>query len=55
MKKAGLIGGVTWTSTIDYYRLINRLSNKYLDTHNTAEILLYSMNFEDILQMMMHQ
>jgi len=55
MKKIGLIGGVTWASTMDYYRLINIMSNKLLGDHNTAEILLYSVNFEDILQMMNHQ
>jgi aspartate racemase len=55
MKKPGLIGGVTWTSTIDYYRLINELSNKALGSHDTLEVLLYSMNFEEILQMMTHQ
>jgi aspartate racemase len=55
MKKAGLIGGVTWTSTIDYYRLINMMSNKHLDDHNTMDVLLYSVNFEKILQMMTNQ
>ncbi len=52
MKKPGLIGGVTWTSTIDYYRLINQLSNKTLGFHHTLEIMLYSVNFEEVLQMM---
>ncbi|MBE0651994.1 MAG: amino acid racemase [Bacteroidales bacterium] len=54
MKIPGLIGGVTWTSTIDYYRLINRLSNNQLGNHDTLEVLLYSVNFEKVLQMMTH-
>lgn len=55
MKKPGLIGGVTWTSTVDYYRMINELSNKRLGAHDTLEILLYSVNFEEVFQMMNHQ
>lgn len=52
MKKPGLIGGVTWASTVDYYRIINELSNKELGHHDTLEVLLYSVNFEEVLQMM---
>lgn len=55
MKKPGLIGGVTWTSTVDYYRIINELSNKQLGLHNTLEILMFSVNFEEVLQMMNNQ
>lgn len=49
MKKIGLIGGVTWTSTIDYYRMINQMSNACREGHHTAEIILYSVNFDEIL------
>ena len=28
MKKLGLVGGISWVSTIDYYRLINEEINK---------------------------
>ncbi len=52
MKKIGLIGGVTWTSTIDYYRMINQMSNERRDGHHTAEIILYSVDFEEILILM---
>lgn len=55
VKKPGLIGGVTWTSTVNYYRMINELSNRQLGAHDTLEILLYSVNFEEVLQKMNHQ
>lgn len=55
MKKPGLIGGVTWTSTVDYYRMLNEFSNRKSGAHNTLEILLYSVNFEEVLQKMNDQ
>lgn len=48
MKKIGLIGGVSWTSTIDYYRLINQEINDRLGGLNSAEIIIYSLNFADV-------
>ncbi len=52
MRKIGLIGGVTWTSTIDYYRMINQMSNERREGHHTAEIIIYSVDFHEILLMM---
>lgn len=46
MKTLGLIGGTTWVSTVDYYRLINQMINKRLGGLNSAQMLLYSVNFE---------
>ncbi|AWI26328.1 aspartate/glutamate racemase family protein [Flavobacterium pallidum] len=46
MKKIGLVGGISWTSTADYYRLINQETNKNLGGINFAECLIYSVNFE---------
>jgi aspartate racemase len=47
MKKIGLAGGISWSSTIDYYRYINEISNKALGGLNYAECIIYSINFED--------
>ena len=47
MKTLGLIGGTTWVSTIDYYRLINQQVNEKLGGLNSAKILLYSVNFAE--------
>ena len=46
MKKIGLVGGTSWTSTIDYYRFINEETNKRLGSLNFAECIIYSVNFE---------
>ena len=48
MKTIGLIGGTSWVSTIDYYRIINQTVNDRLGNNSSAKILLYSVNFEEI-------
>lgn len=48
MKKIGLVGGISWVSTIDYYRYINEGINKKLGGLNFAECIIYSLNFGDI-------
>lgn len=47
MKKIGLIGGTSWVSTIDYYRIINECANQKRGGLHTAEIILYSVNFHE--------
>ena len=47
MKKIGLVGGTSWTSTIDYYRFINEETNKVLGGLHFAECIIYSVNFEN--------
>ena len=49
MKTLGLVGGTTWLSTIDYYRYINQGINKALGGHQFARLILYSLNFGEIL------
>jgi len=48
MKKVGLIGGISWVSTMDYYRFINQGINERLGGLNFAECLIYSLNFGDV-------
>ena len=48
MKTAGLLGGMSYESTIQYYKLINKKINNSLGNLNSAKILLYSFNFEEI-------
>ena len=48
MKKIGLIGGMSFESTITYYEQINRKINEHLGGLSSAEILLSSVNFEEI-------
>lgn len=46
MKKIGLVGGISWSSTLDYYRYINEETNKYLGGLHSSECIIYSVNFE---------
>ncbi|KRT16958.1 aspartate racemase [Pedobacter ginsenosidimutans] len=48
MRKIGLVGGISWISTIDYYRFINEGVNERLGGLNFAECLIYSLNFGDV-------
>ncbi|KAB7530411.1 amino acid racemase [Flagellimonas olearia] len=48
MKKIGLVGGISWTSTLDYYKYINQSINEKLGGLNSAECIIYSLNFSDI-------
>ena len=47
MKTLGLIGGTSWVSTVDYYRIINQQINDRLGGLNAARLILYSMNYEE--------
>jgi len=48
MKKVGLVGGISWVSTMDYYKFINEGVNAKLGGLNFAECIIYSLNFGDI-------
>lgn len=48
MKIIGLIGGISWVSTADYYKLINQGINDKLGGLNFSECLIYSFNYADI-------
>ncbi len=48
MKIIGIIGGMSWTSTLDYYRLINKMVQKRLGKPHSAEILMHSVDFARI-------
>lgn len=48
MKTIGLIGGMSWESTVTYYQLINETVKKELGGLHSAKILLYSVDFAEI-------
>ena len=48
MKVIGLIGGMSWESTAEYYRIINETVKRRQGGHHSAKILLYSVNFSEI-------
>ena len=48
MKTIGLIGGMSWESTVTYYEEINRLVQKKLGGLHSAKILMYSIDFAEL-------
>ncbi len=48
MKTIGIIGGLTWYSTLDYYRMLNEEVNKKLGGAHAAKIILNSVDFAEI-------
>jgi len=50
MKTIGLIGGMSWESTQDYYRIINQEVKRRFGGLNSAKRVLYSVNFAEIEQ-----
>jgi aspartate racemase len=49
MKTIGIVGGTTWVSTVDYYKLLNQKINKLLGANNSARVNLISVNFQDVV------
>ncbi len=48
MKTIGLIGGMSWESTREYYRIINEETNRLLGGFHSAKCILYSVDFAEI-------
>ena len=48
MKVIGLIGGMSWESSAEYYRLINQAVRSRLGGQHSARSLMYSVDFHDI-------
>lgn len=51
MKTIGLIGGMSWESTVPYYRLINETIKERLGGLHSAKIILYSVDFHEVEQL----
>jgi aspartate racemase len=51
MKTLGLLGGMSWESTVPYYQLINQGINRRLGGLHSAKMLLYSVDFYEIEQL----
>jgi aspartate racemase len=50
MKTIGLIGGMSWESTVEYYRILNETVKEKLGGLHSARCLLYSVEFEEIAE-----
>jgi aspartate racemase len=51
VKTIGLIGGMSWESTIPYYRIINETVKERLGGLHSAKVILYSVDFHEIEQL----
>jgi aspartate racemase len=54
MKTIGMLGGMSWESTLEYYKILNEAVKEKLGGLHSAKILLYSFDFEDI-EILQHQ
>jgi aspartate racemase len=48
MKKIGLLGGMSWESSLEYYKLMNELVKSKLGGSHSVKCLLYSFDFHEI-------
>lgn len=48
MKTIGLIGGMSWESTVTYYQIINEVVKEQLGGLHSAKVLLYSVDFQEV-------
>jgi aspartate racemase len=48
MKTIGLVGGMSWESTVEYYRIINEMVKKKLGGFHSAKIVMVSVDFAEI-------
>ena len=51
MKKIGLLGGMSWESSLEYYRIMNELVKSKLGDSHSANCLLYSFDFHTIKEL----
>jgi aspartate racemase len=52
MKTIGLIGGLTWESSAEYYRLINEMVYERLGGRHSASVIMHSLDFDPVDQLM---
>ena len=48
MKTIGLLGGMSWESSLEYYRILNEETKKALGETHSVECLMYSFDFDEV-------
>ncbi|GJI91540.1 racemase [Rugamonas sp. R1(2021)] len=48
LKTIGLIGGMSWESTVPYYRQVNETIKEHLGGLHSAKVVLYSVDFHEV-------
>ena len=54
MQTIGLLGGMSWESSLSYYKLINTYTNDILGGQNNAKSVMVTVNFEEIEKLQHH-
>ena len=54
MKTVGLLGGMSWESTVSYYQVLNRAIGSRLGGLHSARVILLSVDFQEI-ELLQHQ
>lgn len=54
MKIIGMIGGMSWESSLEYYRIINEITKEKLGGLHSAKCIMYSVDFEEV-EKLQHQ
>ena len=54
MKTIGMIGGMSWESSLEYYRIMNQAAKEKLGGFHSARCILYSVDFDDV-EKLQHQ
>lgn len=49
MKTIGMVGGLSWESSIEYYKIVNEESNKALGEDNTVQSIMYTVNLHEMI------
>jgi aspartate racemase len=52
MKTIGILGGMSWESSLEYYRIINELVKERLGGLHSAKILMYSFDFQELEELL---
>lgn len=48
MKKIGILGGMSWESSMEYYRIMNETVKTQLGKTHSANCLMYSFDFHEV-------
>lgn len=48
MKKIGILGGMSWESSMEYYRIMNETTKEKLGKTHSANCLMYSFDFHEV-------
>jgi len=51
MRTIGLLGGMSWESTVPYYQIVNRVVARELGGLNSARVVMHSVNFAEIVDL----